>query len=149
MDLAHDVVRGERAREHGEPREHRRDERRHRLAEHVTEREQVQEADWCERPRVFRVLRDFAFDGNDVRQDVPVGEHDPLRVRRRPRRENDLDRLARIRGTDVPPRRRGVTRTSDVADRPDRPRCHDAPFDFADHDGARIDDLGDAKHEVG
>ena len=51
-DAAHDVVRVEAAHEDDGAVDERRDVRRHRLAEHVAERQQVQEADRQERPRV-------------------------------------------------------------------------------------------------
>ena len=50
VNLPDDVVRAEAADEHRGARQHRRDERGHRLAEHVAERQQVEEAQREERP---------------------------------------------------------------------------------------------------
>ena len=52
LDLADDVVRVVAADEQHRPGQHRRDEGGHRLAEHVRQRQQVQEPDRDERPRV-------------------------------------------------------------------------------------------------
>ena len=90
LDLPDDVVRVVAAREDDVPRQHRRHERRHRLAEHVAERQQVQEADRLERPRVLPVLRDLALDRDDVREDVAVRDDDALRLGGRAGREDDL-----------------------------------------------------------
>ena len=51
-DLVDDVARVVAAHEHDDAGQHRRNERRHRLAEHVAERQQVEEPDRAERFRV-------------------------------------------------------------------------------------------------
>ena len=60
------------------PGQHRRDEGGHGLAEHVAERQQVQEADGKKRPRVFAVFLDLAFHRNDVRENVAMRDDDAL-----------------------------------------------------------------------
>ena len=106
-DLPDDVGRGQAAREDHHAGQHRRDERRHRLAEHVAERQQVQKTDRRERSRVPAVLRDLALDRDDVREDVPVGEDHPFRFRGRAGREDDLDDVVGIArdGGSAAPRR--------------------------------------------
>ena len=89
-DLPDDVVGGVAAGEDDQAGQHGRHEGGHGLAEHVTERQEVQEADRAERARVLLVLRHLALDRDDVREDVLVGEDDPLRFRRRAGREDDL-----------------------------------------------------------
>ena len=71
-------------------RQHRRNERGHRLSEHVAQRQQVQEPEREERPAPSAVLQHLAFDRDDVREHVAVGDDDALRLGRRARRENDL-----------------------------------------------------------
>ena len=79
--LAHapdDVVRIEAAHEHHGAVDERRDVRGHRLPEHVAQRQQVQEADRRERPRVFLVLVDLLRDRDRVREDVAMADDDAL-----------------------------------------------------------------------
>ena len=75
------------------PVQHRGHERGHRLPEHVTERQEVEETDGKERAAVFLVFPDLLFDRDDVGQDVAVGEDDPFRLGRRAGREDDFDRV--------------------------------------------------------
>ncbi len=90
LDLRDDVARVVAAHEDDDARQHRRDEGRHRLAEHVAERQQVQEAQREERRAPLAVLQDLAFDRHDVRQHVAVGDDDALGLGGRARREDDL-----------------------------------------------------------
>ena len=86
---------------------HRRNVGRHRLAEHVAERQQVDEAQRMERPRVPPVLHHLALDRDDVRQDVAVADDDALRLGRGAGREDDLDDVvARDRRRPASARRR-------------------------------------------
>ena len=98
LDLRDDLARVVAAHEDHDARQHRRDERRHRLAEHVAERQQVQEAQRKERRAPLAVLEHLALDRDDVRQHVAVGDDDALRLGGRARGEDDLgDVVARDR----------------------------------------------------
>ena len=84
--------------EHGHARQHRRNERRHRLPEHVTQRKQIQEPDRRERPHVLEIFADLALDRHDVGQDVAMRDDDALRLGGRARGEQDFgDIVARDR----------------------------------------------------
>jgi len=89
-DLLRDVVRVVAAHEDDSARQHRRDERRHRLAEHVTERQQVQKSHWKQRPGPASILLHFALDRNDIRQDVAMGDDHAFGFTGGARREDDL-----------------------------------------------------------
>ena len=89
-NLRDDLLRREAAGEDDRPRQHRRHERRHRLSEHVAQRQEIEEANRLERPRVSSVLRELVLDRDDVRQDVAMGQDDALRFGGRTRREDDL-----------------------------------------------------------
>ena len=91
LDQADDVVRVEAAREDDRAAHHRRHVGRHRLAEHVAERQQVDEAQRMERPRVAAVLHHLALDRDDVGHHVAMADDDALRLGRRARGEDDLD----------------------------------------------------------
>src|SRR5262249_16784573 len=58
--------------------EHRRDEGGHGLTEHMAEWQQVQEAYWEERSAPRPILTNLALDGDDVCQDVSVGDDHAL-----------------------------------------------------------------------
>ena len=90
LDLCGDLARVVSAHEDDDPRQHRRNEGRHRLAEHVAERQEVQKANRRKWPAPLAVLHDFAFDRNDVRQDVAVGDDDAFGLGGRAGREDDL-----------------------------------------------------------
>src|SRR6186713_251119 len=64
MDQREDVVRVEAPREDYKAAHHGRDARRHRLPEHVTQRKQIQEANWMKGTRVILVFMHFALDRN-------------------------------------------------------------------------------------
>ena len=99
------------------PRHHRRDVGGHRLAEHVAERQQVQEPQRVERPRVFAVLQNLALDRDDVREDVAVADDHAFRLRGRARREDDLgDVVAR----DGDRRHRAIGAPVEIGKRPPR-----------------------------
>ncbi len=93
LDLPHDVVRVEAAHEHDRARQQRRDEGRHRLAEHVAQRQQVEEPDGRKRPRVLPVLHDLVLDRHDVGQDVAMRDDHAFRLGGGSRREDDLRRV--------------------------------------------------------
>src|SRR5579871_4627409 len=76
MDLPDDLVGIETAHEDHDAWEHGRNEGRHGLAEHVAERQQVQETDREEGPPITAILQDFALHGNDVGEDVAVRDDD-------------------------------------------------------------------------
>ena len=134
------------------PRQHRRDERRHRLAEHVAERQQVQEAQREERPAPLAVLQDLAFDRHDVRQHVAVGDDDALGLGGRAGGEDDLgdvvaaDRHSRRRRRPAAPipgiscscQTGAPCRCRRSAGRPGRPAR-----------ASRDDDAADAREEIG
>ena len=102
LDLRDDVGRVEAAHEDDRAGQHRRDEGGHRLAEHVAERQQVQEPQREERPAVAPVLQHLALDRDDVGQHVAVGDDDALGLGRRARREDDLgDVVARRAGREA------------------------------------------------
>ena len=92
-DLAQDFVRIESAHEDDHARQHRRNERRHGLAEHVAQRQQIEETDGRERARVAQVLLDLAFHRNNVGQNVPVRDDDALGFGRGAGGEDDLGGL--------------------------------------------------------
>jgi hypothetical protein len=56
----------------------------------VTERKEVQKPDRQERLRIPPVFRHLAFDGDDVREDVPVREDHAFRFRGGAGGEDDL-----------------------------------------------------------
>jgi hypothetical protein len=119
-NLRHHVFRSEGTGEHHHAVQQRRHERRHRLAEHVAERKQVEEADRQERPGVLPVLRDFTLDRDDVGEDVPVREHHALRLRRGAGREDHLGDVV-CADLDGGQRTRRAARRGDARDRPYRP----------------------------
>ena len=93
VDLPDDVVGRVAAREHHEAGQHRRDERSHRLSEHVAERQEVEESNREKRPGPLAVLRDLPLDRHDVGEEVPVGDDHALRVGSGAGREDDLRRV--------------------------------------------------------
>ena len=92
-DLRDDIGRVVAAHEQHRAGQHRRDERRHRLSEHVAQRQQIQEAQREERPAPPPVLQHFALDRHDVRQHVPVRDDNAFGLGGRPRREDDLGHI--------------------------------------------------------
>ena len=90
LDLLDDLARVVSAHEDDDAGQHRRNERRHGLAEHVAERQQVQEANREERRRPFPVLQHLAFDRHDVGEHVAVRDDHAFRFGCRARREDDL-----------------------------------------------------------
>ena len=94
-NLPDDVVGRVAAREQDQARQHRRHECPHRLAEHVAERQKIEKANRQERLRPLPVLRDLLLDGNDVGEDVPVGDDDALGIGGRAGREDDLRGIVR------------------------------------------------------
>jgi hypothetical protein len=82
LDLRHDLGRVVAAHENHDPGQHRRDECRHRLPEHVAQRQEVQKAEREERPAPLPILQDLAFDRHDIGEDVPVSDDHALRLRR-------------------------------------------------------------------
>jgi len=66
MDQADDISRAVARGEEDVTLDHGRDERGHRLAEHVAERQQIQEADGLEGTHVFAVFLDTVVDGFQV-----------------------------------------------------------------------------------
>src|SRR6185369_536376 len=90
-DQIEDVMRVEAAREDDSSVDHRRYVRRHRLAKHVAEWQQIQKANRVKRPRVLLVLLDLAIHGLDVREDVAMADDDAFGLGGRPRREDDLN----------------------------------------------------------
>ena len=90
LHLRDDVDRVVAAHEHDDAAEHRRDECRHRLPEHVAERQQIQKAERIKRRAPLPILQDFFFDGDDVREDVAMRDDDALRLGRRARGEDDF-----------------------------------------------------------
>ena len=83
VDLPDDLMRVVAAHEDDNTRQHRRDECRHRLSEHMAEREKVQKANRLERLGVFLVLLHLALDRHDVGENVPVLDDYAFRFRRR------------------------------------------------------------------
>ncbi len=107
------------------PGQHRRHECAHRLAEHVAERQQIEEANRQERLRPLPVLRDLFLDGNDVGEDVPMGDDDALWIRGRAGRKDDFRGI--VRRQLGPVRARSISRSvmprslrSEVRQRPYR-----------------------------
>jgi hypothetical protein len=154
FDLPGDVGRIEAAHEDHRTREHRRDECGHRLTEHVTERQQVEEPQWKERPSPLAVLQHLAFDRDDVREDVAMGDDDALRVSRRAGRKDDLgdiiarDRVAR-RGRPV--QGRSGRRVRDIMEMPDGNAFGvvERRHFLADQNQLRLDDPADTPEERG
>jgi hypothetical protein len=103
-DLADDVLGCVASGEHDDAGEHRRDERRHRLAEHVTERKEIEKPERQERLRPLLVLRHLVLDRHDVGEDVAMADHDPLRLGGRAGGKDDF-------GGGVGGDRRGMTRS--------------------------------------
>ena len=83
FDLRNDVDRAVAAHEDDHAGNHRRNERGHRLTEHVAERQQVQKAQRIEGSSPFPMFVNLALHRNDVRQDVAVRDDDAFRLRRR------------------------------------------------------------------
>ena len=63
VDLPNDLVRIVAAHEHNHSREHRRDERGHRLSEHMTQGQQIEESNRTERAGVFPIFLHLAMTG--------------------------------------------------------------------------------------
>ena len=146
-DLVDDVARVVAPHEHDDPGQHRRNEGRHGLAEHVAERQQVEEPDRAEWFRVAAVLDHLAFHRNDVREDVTVGDHDALRFGRRPGREDDFRNVV---APDLHGRRRALAVPVEFVKRP-----HLGGFQAANRrdvlssqDHLRIDDAGDPHQKI-
>src|SRR5437764_13840487 len=76
VDLADDLFRTVARHEDDDAREHGRDEGGHGLAEHMAEREKVQETDGEKGAAVFEIFLDFALHRDDVGDDVAVGDDD-------------------------------------------------------------------------
>ena len=135
LDLRDDVGRVVAAHEDDGAGQHRRDERRHRLAEHVAERQQVQEAEREERRAPLPVLQHLALDRDDVREDVAVRDDDALRLGGRARREDDLgDVVARDRDVGEQPPARPLASRARAASRPARRRARERRHVLADQD---------------
>ena len=96
-DLPDDAGRVVAAHEDGDALQHRRHEGRHRLAEHVAERQQVQEAERKEGAPVPRVLPDLALHRHDVGQHVRVRDPDAPGLGRGAGREDDLGQVVAAR----------------------------------------------------
>ena len=147
LDDAHDVVRVEAAHEHDRAVHHRRDVGRHRLPEHVAERQQIEKAQRQERPRVFLVLEHLALDRHDVRQHVAMADDHALGFGGGAGREDDLrdvvarDRDGRHRRVGVPvDTRRSATRRVGAGSRRGRVACATGHVVADQHDHARLDD---------
>ena len=82
VDQMQDVARTVARREEHVARNHRRDQRRHRLPKHVAQRQQIQESYGLERPHVFPVFRDAFVDGLQVRQNIAMRDGDAFGVAR-------------------------------------------------------------------
>ena len=151
-DLTHDVGRVVAAHEDRYPRQQRRDEGGHGLAEHVAERQQVEEPQRGERAGVAAVPEHLVLDGDHVREDVAVRQPHPLGVGGGARREDDLGQLvgraavpAHVRLAAVLPARR-----DEPPQRPDLDAvpAHRGLQALADQHGARVDNRRDARHEL-
>ena len=70
-----------------------RHENAHHLAEDMAEGQQAQEADGMDRSRPLGILADLVFEGSQIGQQVPVGEANPLGLRRGPRGKHDLGQV--------------------------------------------------------
>ena len=157
LDLTEDLGRAVAVREDDRAVEHRRHERRHRLPEHVAERQQVQEPDRMERPLVLPVLRDLALDRDDVREDVAVRDRHALRIGRRAGGEDDLgERGSEVEGSRGPGafdgfRACAVRRTSPSRQLPDRRASSSAGASTSSptQHGLRLDDRRDAREQIG
>ncbi len=71
-------------------RQHRWDERRHRLAEHVAERQEIQESEGEKRTAILPVLQHFPLNGFDICEHVTMGDDDALGLGRRARGKDDF-----------------------------------------------------------
>ena len=149
-DLPHDVFRSETPGEHDHARKHRRDERRHRLPEHVAEWKEIQEPDRQKRPGVLLVLRHFPLDRDDVRENVAVCNDHALGFSRGPGCEDDFRGIFRLRLADFLTRLRR-DRFSQLRQVPDGSGVAEAaPVNrVTGEHGACVDDGGNALEEVG
>ena len=138
LDDADDVVRIEAAHEDDGAVHHRRDVGGHRLAEHVAERQQIEEAQRKKRPCVLLVLQYLALDRHDVGHHVAMPDDHALRFGRRPRREHDLGDVVTV---DRDSRHRSVGGPVDVGEPPQVVvgRCSTQVHVVADHGDAGLD----------
>ena len=78
------------------PGDHGRNQRRHRLPEHMAQRQQVQETDGRERAHVLSILIDLMVDGFQVGQNIAVRESDAPGCAGSTRSEQDFRDLTRF-----------------------------------------------------
>ncbi len=71
-DLPGNLVRVVAVQEKGHAGQHGGDERRHGLAEHMAQRQQIQEANGIKRFAIKAVFPHFFFNGDDVRQNIAM-----------------------------------------------------------------------------
>ena len=146
FDLRDDVHGVVAAHEHNDARQHRRHEGRHRLAEHVAERKQVQKAQREKRLAPLAVLQHLALDRHRVREHVAVRDDDALGFSRRARREDDLCNVVtcdRHRG-------RIAVAPVELVQLPDRLiRVAERRDVLSDENESRCDDGRDARQEIG
>jgi hypothetical protein len=141
-------MRIEAAREDDRPADHRRDVRGHRLPEHMTEWQQVQKPQRMKRTRVVTVFHHFAFNRDDVREHVPVTNHDTFRFGGGAGSEDDLrDVVTR----DVDVRHWSVRAPVDVGELPEKTtgvvRIRVPPGVIADEHDARVNKPAHLHHE--
>src|SRR5215469_14308711 len=63
------------------------------LSENMAQRKQIKEADGMHPALVFEIGPDLSLEGCDVREHVPVRDHDSLRLRRGSRGKDNLQRI--------------------------------------------------------
>jgi hypothetical protein len=67
-----------------------------KLPEHMTQRQQVEEAQGMHQPLILPILLDLPSQGNHVPGDIRMAEHDTLRFRGRPRSKDNFQRIRRL-----------------------------------------------------
>ena len=154
LDLCGDLARVVPAHEDDVPRQHGGNEGGHCLAEHVAERQEVQKANRRKWPAPLAVLHDFAFDRNDVREYIAVGDDDAFGLGSRAGREDDLRHVVgRQRNVRCPGRRTcGPLCPVQLVQLPDgdarRIAARDRRDVLTDQHELRRDDAADARQEV-
>ena len=141
-------ARAETGLEENFPRDQGGNQRRHRLPEHMTQRQQVQETDGRERTHVLSILIDLVVDGFQVGQDIAVSKSDSLWRAGRTRSEQDFRDLIGFGGRKTA--RGSVTIFQYICEWPDRTGAiHRRPEVRACQQSARRGNPNDVRNNAG